>query len=165
MSYLESHHSYLKIYCKKNYYSLIIEWCHEKNITVSQTTVLHMKRLNQTESPIFVTLCVIPLWLLFYSTVADVVPCGSRKVSPYIIIVQVIYYFLWLHPGYFENRIPLKPALGGVCSSQTTVLHMKRLNQTKSLIFLILFVLCFQKQSFLTFIINKSCHEKICEIH
>ena len=20
------------------------------------------------------------------------------------------------HPGYFENRIPLKPALGGVCS-------------------------------------------------
>ena len=40
-------------------------------------------------------------------------------VSPYIIIVQVIFYFLWdhwAHPGYFENRIPLKPALGDVCT-------------------------------------------------
>ena len=36
---------------------------------------------------------------------------------PYIIIVQVIVYFWvhWAHPSYFENRIPLKPALGGVC--------------------------------------------------
>ena len=41
------------------------------------------------------------------------------KVSKYIIIVQVIFYFLWdhwPHPGYFENQIPLKPALGGICS-------------------------------------------------
>ena len=33
--------------------------------------------------------------------------------------VQVIFYFLldhWAHPGYFENRILLKQALGGVCS-------------------------------------------------
>ena len=39
-------------------------------------------------------------------------------VSSYI-IVQVMFYFLWdnrVHPGYFENRIPLKPALGGVCN-------------------------------------------------
>ena len=47
-------------------------------------------------------------------------PCGGRKkVPPYIIIVQVIFYLLWdhlAHPCYFENRIPLKPALGGVCS-------------------------------------------------
>ena len=38
---------------------------------------------------------------------------------PYIIIVQVIFYFLWdhcAHPDYFENRIPLKPVLEGVCS-------------------------------------------------
>ena len=51
-----------------------------------------------------------PFLLLFYSTVADVVPCGGRKVSPYIIIMQVIFYFLWdhlAHPGYFENRIRL----------------------------------------------------------
>ena len=34
-----------------------------------------------------------------------------NKVSLYIIIVQVIFY-----PGYFENRIVRKPALGGVCS-------------------------------------------------
>ena len=36
-------------------------------------------------------------------------------VSSYIIIMQVIFYFLWdhwAHPGFFENRIPLKPALG-----------------------------------------------------
>ena len=38
------------------------------------------------------------------------------KVSTYIIIVQVIFYFLLDYPGYFENRIPLKPALGDVCS-------------------------------------------------
>ena len=34
---------------------------------------------------------------------------------------------------------------------QTTVLHMKRLNQTESPIFVILCVLCFQRQSYLTF--------------
>ena len=57
-----------------------------------------------------------PFLLLFYSTVAAVVPCGGRKnVSLYIFIVQVIFYFLWdhlVHTGYFENRISLKPALG-----------------------------------------------------
>ena len=33
--------------------------------------------------------------------------------------MKVIFYFVWDHrarPGYFENRIPLKPALVGVCS-------------------------------------------------
>ena len=72
-----------------------------------------------------------------------------QKVSPYMIIVQVIFYFLWdhwAHPGYFENRIPLKPALGAYAASQTIVLHMKRLNLTESPIFVILCVLCFQKQ-------------------
>ena len=36
-------------------------------------------------------------------------------------------------------------------ASQTTMLHMKRLNQTESPIFIIMCVLCFQTQSFLTF--------------
>ena len=57
------------------------------------------------------------------------------------------------HPGYFENRITLKPARrrggggGGVgrceayAASQTTVLHMKRPNQIESPIFVILCVL------------------------
>ena len=36
-------------------------------------------------------------------------------------------------------------------TSQTTVLHMERLSQTESPIFMILCVLCFQRQSFLTF--------------
>ena len=36
---------------------------------------------------------------------------------------------------------------------RTTVLHMMRLNQTESPIFVILCVLCFQRQSFLTFIV------------
>ena len=40
-----------------------------------------------------------------------------------------------------------------ISALQTTVLHMKRLNQTESPIFLILCVLCFQRQSiFFTFI-------------
>ena len=41
---------------------------------------------------------------------------AAVKSLPYITIVQVIFYFLWdhlAHPGYFENRISLKPALGG----------------------------------------------------
>ena len=41
---------------------------------------------------------------------------AAVKISPYIIIVQVIFYFLWghwTHPSSFENRIPYKPALGG----------------------------------------------------
>ena len=41
---------------------------------------------------------------------------AAVKVSPYIIIVQVIFYYLWdhwAHPGYFENGILFKPALGG----------------------------------------------------
>ena len=36
--------------------------------------------------------------LLFYSTVAGGVPSeGRKKISSYIIIVQVISYFLWDH--------------------------------------------------------------------
>ena len=31
-------------------------------------------------------------------------------------LVQVLFCFLWAHSGYFVNRIPLKSALGGVCS-------------------------------------------------
>ena len=81
-----------------------------------------------------------------------------------IIIVQVIFYFLWdhlAHPGYFENRIPLKPALrggegwGGAwgrMQPRKLVLHIKRRNQTESPIFVILRVLYLQRQSFLTFI-------------
>ena len=38
---------------------------------------------------------------------------------------------------------------GEYAVSQTTVLHMKKLNQTESSVFVILCVLCFQRQSFL----------------
>ena len=41
---------------------------------------------------------------------------------------------------------------GAYAASQTTVLHMKRLSQTESPIFVILCVLCYQRQTFLTFI-------------
>ena len=54
-----------------------------------------------------------------------------------IIIVQALFDFLWdhwAHPGYFENWIPLKPVLGGICSLVNYSVHMKRLNQTESLI-------------------------------
>ena len=42
--------------------------------------------------------------------------------------------------------------MGAYAALQPTVLHMKRLNQSGSPIFVILFVLCFQRKSFLTFI-------------
>ena len=44
--------------------------------------------------------------------------CGRKKSPPYIIIVQVIFFLFWGHWAHsgFENRIPLKPTLGGVCS-------------------------------------------------
>ena len=48
-----------------------------------------------------------------------IVKVGRFQYSVLYIIVQVIFYFLWdhwAHPGCFENRIPLKPALGGICS-------------------------------------------------
>ena len=38
--------------------------------------------------------------------------------------------------------------MGAYAASQTTVLHVKGLNQTESPIFVILCVLCFQRQSF-----------------
>ena len=96
---------------------------------------------------LFILLHCTPLYL--------VCRVATVKVSPYIIIVQVLFYFLcdhWTHPGYFENGIPLKPALGGVCSLATIVLHIKRLNRTESPIS-ILCVLCFQMQSILPFIL------------
>ena len=47
-----------------------------------------------------------------------------------------------------EYRISRR--LGAYAVLPTTVLHMKRLNQTESPIFVILCVLCFQRQSVLT---------------
>ena len=52
-------------------------------------------------------------------------------------------YFFWVHcarPGYFENQIPRKPVLGAYAASQTTVLHIKRFDQTEFLSFVILCV-------------------------
>ena len=121
--------------------------------------MLHMKRLlNQTESPLFVILCVAcfqrHFLSLFYSTVAGDVPCGSRKKSPRTIIIeQVIFYFLWdhwAHPGYFENRTPLKPVLGGVCSLADCNVAYEETQSNRVSIFVILCVLCFQRQSFFT---------------
>ena len=47
---------------------------------------------------------------------------------------------------------------GTYAASQTIVLHMKRLDQTESPIFVIVCVLCFQRQSCLTFI---ACYESV----
>ena len=67
----------------------------------SQTTALHM---NQNESPIFVILFVIffcfqrPFFLTFISFYCSwCCAVWRQKVSPYIIIVQVVFYFLWDH--------------------------------------------------------------------
>ena len=129
----------------------------------SQTTVLYMKRLNQTESPIFVILCV--LRQSFFTFILLYCKCSGRKKSPRI-IAQVIFYFLWDHgyfedPGYSENRIRLSRRWGeggggAYAASQTKVLHM---NHTESPIFVILLVLCFQRLTFIT--VNKIYIKKI----
>ena len=62
-----------------------------------------------------------------------------------------------VHFLYYSSVIPaLDKKLGAYAASQTTVMHMKRLNQTESPIFVILCVQCFQRQSFLTFILPKA---------
>ena len=43
---------------------------------------------------------------------------------------------------------------GAYAVSYTTLLHMKRLSQTESMILVIFVCFCFQRQSFLTFIIS-----------
>ena len=58
-------------------------------------------------------------FILVYCSLLLCRVAAVKEVSPYIIIVQVMFYFLWdhwAHPCYFENQIPHKPALGGVCS-------------------------------------------------
>ena len=98
----------------------------KKNILITWTRMFPLAK-NKGNLPawfmIFVILCVLcfqraSFWLLFYSTIAGVVPCGGRKKSSRT-SSYVILYFLWdhwAHHGYFENRISLKPALGGVRS-------------------------------------------------
>ena len=54
-------------------------------------------------------------------------------IDPILVILKIEYRFSRRKAAY--------------AASQTTVLHMKRLNQTESPIFVILCVLCFQRQS------------------
>ena len=73
---------------------------------------------------------------------------------------QVMQDLIMKFVGGFESKTLLKTAPdegggrggGAYAASQTTVLHMKRLNQTESPIFVILCGLCFQRQSISTFI-------------
>ena len=50
--------------------------------------------------------------------------------------------------GLRVDRIPLKPVLGGIHSLANYTMFMKRLNKTESPIFVLLCVLCFQRQPF-----------------
>ena len=87
----------------------------------------------------------------FYSTVAGDVPCGGRKVSSYIIILQVIFYFLWISEPILvilKIEYRLSRHYGAYAASQTILLHIKRLNQTEYPIFVILWVHCFKRQAF-----------------
>ena len=52
-------------------------------------------------------------------------------------------------------------ARGSYAASQTTVLHMKGLSKTESPIFMILCVLCFQSQSFFTFILHSNTPARV----
>ena len=53
----------------------------------------------------------------------------------------------WAHSGYFENQIPLKLALGGICSLANYSVAYEE-TQTECPIFVILCVLCFKGNSF-----------------
>ena len=80
----------------------------------------------------------------FYS--AGYILISFGVIEPILVILKIKYRLPALGGG--------GGGRGGVCSTQTTVLHMKRLNQIESPIFMILCVLCFQRISFLTFIVN-----------
>ena len=78
----------------------------------STITLLHMNRLNKTESAIFVSLVCFLLpedlhsELILSSLQFLLCRVAAVNVSPYIIIVQIIYLLvLW-------DRVPLKPMLG-----------------------------------------------------
>ena len=46
-------------------------------------------------------------------------PCGGRRTSPYITIVQIIFHFLWdnwAHCGILENGVLLMYTLEGMSS-------------------------------------------------
>ena len=84
----------------------------------SHITVLHMKRLNKSESPIFVTLCVLcfqrqSFRFLFYVTVFTVlVLCRVAAVKSLPVhhhsADDILFPLGSLSPfGYFENRIKL----------------------------------------------------------
>ena len=73
---------------------------------------------------------------------AILLPRGGPKKSPralskcrlYFIsfgIIEPVVFFLFFFLFVF-NRIPIKPALGGVRSLENYSVHMKRLNQTES---------------------------------
>ena len=75
-------------------------------------------------------------------------------ISPFLVLREscdswlfhYLSYFLldhWTNYGCFENQISPQPDLGAYAASQSTVLHMKRLNQTEPPISMILCVLCF----------------------
>ena len=103
---------------------------------------VHMKWLNQTESPI---LCVLCFQRLSFCRVGrKKSPRALSKCRLYFIsfgIIEPVVFFFF----FFFNRIPIKPELGGVRSLENYSVHMKRLNQTESPI---LWVLCFQRLPF-----------------
>ena len=75
--------------------------------------------------------------------------------------MQVISYFLWDHcayPGDFENRIPLKLALGGRMQPNKLRCSRWRDSIKQSPNFVILCVISFQRQIFFTFIL-------LCYLH
>ena len=81
-----------------------------------------MNRVSENDSAFFISFVysLLPKYLtiqnLFILTAAGAVPCGGRKTSrraDYIFSSFGIIEFIYSH---FENRILLKPVLGGVAS-------------------------------------------------
>ena len=74
------------------------------------------------------------------------------KVISYIIMLHIIFHFLW-NPGYLKNRIPLQPALGGVCSLANYSVAYEETQSNRVSDFRAFVGSLFQKATLLTFIL------------
>ena len=87
--------------------------------------------------------------LVFFSPFSiAITSLGEERANLSAFRTFVQYALVFSLPLGVWERLRLESALGAYAASQTTVSHMKRLNQTESPIFVILCVLCFQRQSF-----------------
>ena len=138
--------------------SLLKEKANSQNMVGSVGATYRMKKKN-SNLPAIAAILKVVFWTTSPGTKSQLTLNLVGSIGVTSIIVQVIFYFLWdhwAHPDYLKIKFCL-PGVGGegggggmgaYVATQTTVLHMKRRNQTESPIFVIFCVLCFRRQSF-----------------